>query len=394
MLNDGDSKGCLENMNEVVKNYPKSDVSPMAGMIINGVKEGRPLHGGKFDMDDVWSRRSVVLNDSDSIAARVFKAERDVDFCFIIAYEPDSVDENKLLFEMARYNFTNFLARNFDMEVADVAGLTRMNISGFRSYDEALQYARLLFNYEPVYSLLPKARTIIISKENLELLGTQYSYQDYDEFYEEHFIPLKIKTVQLLTEPSIVVYETEPEPEKKEEGDDEKGDDLFNGGVIDDNTLMELDILPDKTVEEPNTIEPIEPNTIAPEKPVEEPNVIEPAEPVEPEKPVEEPNVIEPAEPVEPEKPVEEEPAITVTEEETPTDDDAFIIEDDNTTPTDDDAFIIDDDNTTTDDEDAFVIEEDEETDNSEDAPILLPDNNTPDDSNTDDDEYLDLDGF
>ncbi len=406
MLNDGDSKGCLENMNEVVKNYPKSDVSPMAGMIINGVKEGRPLHGGKFDMDDVWSRRSVVLNDSDSIAARVFKAERDVDFCFIIAYEPDSVDENKLLFEMARYNFTNFLARNFDMEVADVAGLTRMNISGFRSYDEALQYARLLFNYEPVYSLLPKARTIIISKENLELLGTQYSYQDYDEFYEEHFIPLKIKTVQLLTEPSIVVYETEPEPEKKEEGDDEEGDDLFNGGVIDDNTLMELDILPEKTADEPNviesvepekpvdepkTIEPVKPNTIEPEKPVEEPNVIEP---VEPEKPIEEPNVIEPAEPVEPEKPVEEEPAVTVTEEETPTDDDAFIIDDDNTTPTDDDAFIIDDDNTTTDDEDAFVIEEDEETDNSEDAPILLPDNNTPDDSNTDDDEYLDLDGF
>ena len=247
-----------------------------------------------------------------------------------------------------------------------MAGLTRMNISGFRSYDEALQYARLLFNYEPVYSLLPKARTIIISKENLELLGTQYSYQDYDEFYEEHFIPLKIKTVQLLTEPSIVVYETEPEPEKKEEGDD-----LFNGGVIDDNTLMELDILPEKTADEPNVIES-----------------------VEPEKPVEEPNVIEPAEPVEPEKPVEEEPAITVTEEETPTDEDAFIIDDDNTTPTDDDAFIIDDDNTTTDDEDAFVIEEDEETDDSEDAPILLPDNNTPDDSNTDDDEYLDLDGF
>lgn len=79
-------------------------MSMMAGMIINGVKKGRILRGGRFDMENVWSRRSVVLNDSDSIQTRKFSNERDIPFSFIIAYAPDSVHENQLLFELAKYN--------------------------------------------------------------------------------------------------------------------------------------------------------------------------------------------------------------------------------------------------------------------------------------------------
>ena len=343
-------------------------------MIINGVKEGRPLRGGKFDMDDVWSRRSVVLNDSDSIAARVFKAERDVDFCFIIAYEPDSVDENKLLFEMARYNFTNFLARNFDMEISDIDGIAQMNISGFRNYDEALQYARLLFNYDPVVSLLQKARTIIISKENLELLGKQYSYQEYDEFYEQHFIPLKVKTVQLLTEPSVVVYENVVEPEKKEPDANEEGDDLFNGGVIDDNTLMELDILPEVQSQELNTVEPEQTIPVEPEQPA---IPVEETKPVAEEAPAEQ-NTFTISEG---EAPAEEENTFTITEDETPADDNEFII--------------TDDDSTATDDDNSFIITDDA-TDDTEDDLILAPDTPSTNEKPAleDDDEYFDFDGF
>ena len=239
-LNQGDSKGCLEDMEAVVKQFPQSEVSSMAGMIINGVKAGRRLHGGRFDMGDVWTRRSVVMNDSDSIAARKFEAERNVDFVFILAYQPDSVNHNQLLFEMARFNFTSFVARNFDLEVEDIDGIRRMKVSGFHSYDEVLQYARQLFSNASIATLARKCRTILISTKNLELLGTNFSYQDYDDFYEKHFIPLKISTVLLLTEPETIEYEKQPEPVPAEnQGAD---DDVFNGGVIDDNTLMNIDL--------------------------------------------------------------------------------------------------------------------------------------------------------
>lgn len=144
-LNSGDSNGCLTDMQEVVSKYPQSDVSPMAGMIINGVKAGRQLRGGKFDIGDVWEHRSVVLSDSDSIAARKFIAERNTDFTFIMVYSPDSLNENKLLFELARFNFSNFIVRNFDIVIDELNGMHRMMVSGFRNYDEALQYARQLY---------------------------------------------------------------------------------------------------------------------------------------------------------------------------------------------------------------------------------------------------------
>lgn len=260
-LNSGDAKGCVNDMKTVVDKYPKSEVSTLAGMIVNGVNAGRKLHGGKFDISDVWERRAEVMSDSDSIKTRKFTAERNVDFSFIIAYQTDSINENQLLFELAKYNFSNFLVRNFEIAREEVEGLERMVISGFKSYDEALQYARQLYSNKNILRLTRKARAIIISDSNKELLGTQYSYNDYDKFYEKHFVPLRISTMRLLSEPETIEYEKEPESEKQEDNK------LYNGGVIDDDTFLQLGIPTNdekQNEEGDETIIPIDSPTVAP----------------------------------------------------------------------------------------------------------------------------------
>lgn len=274
-LNSGDSNGCLTDMEEVVSKYPQSGVSPMAGMIINGVKAGRQLRGGRFDIGDVWAHRSVVLSDSDSIAARKFVAERNTDFTFMIVYSPDSLNENQLLFELARFNFSNFLVRNFDIVIDELNGLHRMKVSGFRNYDEALQYARQLYKNQKVMSIASKGRAIIISDSNIELLGTQYSYNDYDKFYEQHFVPLRISTVRLLTEPATIEFEKQPESEGG------NADGLYNGGVIEEGLFIN-DTQP-ATGETDNGISiPVEPEN-APATGIQNDNTI--TIPVEEEKP-------------------------------------------------------------------------------------------------------------
>ena len=260
-LNSGDAKGCVDDMKTVVDKYPKSEVSTLAGMIVNGVNAGRKLHGGKFDISDVWERRAEVMSDSDSIKTRKFTAERNVDFSFIIAYQTDSINENQLLFELAKYNFSNFLVRNFEIAREEVEGLERMVISGFKSYDEALQYARQLYSNKNILRLTRKARAIIISDSNKELLGTQYSYNDYDKFYEKHFVPLRISTMRLLSEPETIEYEKKPENEEQEDNK------LYNGGVIDDDTFLQLGIPTNdekQNEEGDETIIPIDSPTVAP----------------------------------------------------------------------------------------------------------------------------------
>ena len=238
-LNDGDGDGCIEQLKVVVEKYPQSEVSEMAGMIIKGVQDGRRLHGGKFDIGDVWSRRDITLTE-DSTVTDTLSAERNQDFLFILTYQPDSVNENQLLYEMARYNFSNFLVRNFDIQIEAASSpydeddwtsgqYHRMTISGFLSYDEALQYARQIYADKAMAERLQPCLSLIISTQNLALLGSRFTYEEYERFYEETFLPMKVSEEKLLIRPEGVEFidpedeGSEPEETTEEDAEDEGG---------------------------------------------------------------------------------------------------------------------------------------------------------------------------
>ena len=227
-LNGGDAEGCLQRMRTVVEDYPESEVSEMAGMIIKGVQQGRRLTGGTFDMGDVWSRRSAVLSDNDSTATDTLSTARDVRFAFVLAYRPDSIDGNQLLYELARYNFTNYLVRNFEIEVVAEEGLNRMVVRGFLNYDEARQYVRMLYADAWMNERLRGCRHLVISEENLPKLGISFSYNDYDEFFERELAPVSISDEELLSVPETIEEAKEPETETPT---DNPVDDLFDDTV-------------------------------------------------------------------------------------------------------------------------------------------------------------------
>lgn len=213
-LNEGDGDGCLEQLQQVVEKYPDSEVSALAGMIVKGVQDGRKLRGGKFDIGDVWTQRDIVLK-SDSTTADTLSTDRASHYLFMLVYHPDSlnqhsaeghspVGENQLLFEFARYNFTNFLVRNFEIQIDHDGELHRMTVSGFLSYDEALQYARMLYGNEPLRRYTAGAMRLIVSEQNLPLLGTQYTYDEYQQFYERELAPLQVSKDNLLIDPEAV----------------------------------------------------------------------------------------------------------------------------------------------------------------------------------------------
>lgn len=276
-LNDGDSKGCVDDMKAVVEKFPQSKLAEMAGMIVNGVNAGKPLHGARFELGDVWTRRTAVLADSDSINAKTFDAERNTEFVFMLAYVPDSVDENKLLYQMAKVNFTHYVVRNFDLAIEDANGLRRMVVRGFRNYDEALQYARGLAEQAGLQQLLSGCKAIVISDKNLPLLGTNFSYADYQDFYDKNFAPLKISSQPLLTEPIHVAPKEDAERETSAPAEAKAGNE--NSSNTDGELLLPVEEEVKKKAEANEEIIPLEP-----EKKVENNNVDDTIIPLEPEK--------------------------------------------------------------------------------------------------------------
>lgn len=187
-LESGDQQGFLDNLKTIVEKYPENEITEMAGLILKGVQDGRLLQSGSFSVGSIWARRmGGVSGDSLSVdSIPPFTLEQTDPYLFILAYEDGMVNENQLLFEIARYNFSNFMVRNFDIEFVKQGGVGMMQVGEFMNYAECYQYMKRLYADERLSKRLEGMRVVLISKPNYELLLNYYSFDDYQQFFEQH----------------------------------------------------------------------------------------------------------------------------------------------------------------------------------------------------------------
>lgn len=226
-LGSADPKELAAELRSLVEKYPESDVSEMAGMIVKGLESGREIGTGEFDLGAIWSRRSADTEKgiSESTEQKELSAERNTPFFFVIAYPNDSINDNQLLYDMAHFNFTGFMARGFDLSIQKGGGITQFRIGGFNNFEESHAYAQKIFADTLLSQRLKPARILLISEENLELLGTLFSYDDYKAFYDQHFAPMEFNPeLPILFEEEVIEqrYEDEFSPEELEQMETDK----------------------------------------------------------------------------------------------------------------------------------------------------------------------------
>lgn len=202
-LYSGQRDSFLVEMKLVAEKYSKDEIAQMASAIVKGVQEGRLLASDRWDASNIWAGKSFLADgDSASMAADTLVATTDMPYVFVLAYPTGDLDEDMLLYEMARYNFTSFMARNFEMEFVKAGTISQLRISGFQSYDEVHAYAQQLYSDQHMRERLDGIRAILISEHNLKLLGTRYSYDEYAEFFDAELSPLEIPEELILDEPT------------------------------------------------------------------------------------------------------------------------------------------------------------------------------------------------
>lgn len=220
-LYDGQRDTFMVTLRDVVQKFPREEVSEIASAIVKGLDEGRMLMDDRYDASSIWSRRTRSESADSTAAAPELKDNRYTDFNFVLAYPTGGLDENILIYEMAHYNFTNFMARNFDIEIQADAGLTLMIIKGFLSYDEVHAYAQKLYADDHMRTRLEGIRTLLISDDNLKMIGKEFSVDDYTEFYDQHFAPLEIPEDLKIDTPADLEILDPDELDKKEEEEEE-----------------------------------------------------------------------------------------------------------------------------------------------------------------------------
>ena len=184
----------LDALKLLLEEYPKDSLSDIANEINSGIKEGRLLHSGITT--SIWERRldGTIKEGGDSIPA--FSSERNEPYYFILAFPKDSLDEKRLLFEMARYNFSQYMVRNFTLEFAPQEHINLLQVKEFLSFDETFVYSKRLYANSEMSAILEGINAIIISKSNLELLLKHYTLEDYHIFYEKNLLNIPEPEIQ------------------------------------------------------------------------------------------------------------------------------------------------------------------------------------------------------
>ena len=180
-------------LRDMISRYPDSELSAMCRDMLAMLGQGMESQQGGAISTLTAKREDKQSEEPETDETVQFSAERDERTYVLLVYpnnntftdEEIQAELNNLLYEVALFNFTRFLIRDFDLTAlpAFSAGAT-LRISGLDSMDEATWYIGLLMESEEMKAmLLNRQITIIpITESNFALIGNGKTMNDYNEF--------------------------------------------------------------------------------------------------------------------------------------------------------------------------------------------------------------------
>lgn len=188
-------KAFTADLKEMVERYPDHELSAMAKKMLALMGEGMESQkGGALNSLQTQREQQAIPATAENDTTDGFKREQN-ETSYVLVVIPHNNDSlNQLLYQVALFNFTQFLIRDFDLQI--VANLSdkysALQISGFETMDEARWYINLLKQDPEVMILLtnPNDPLLPITVSNYQLLGT-HSLDEYRLFMQTPQNPTK-----------------------------------------------------------------------------------------------------------------------------------------------------------------------------------------------------------
>lgn len=205
-----------ERVTMLLEKWPETDMTDMAGSILKGINAGRKLHAGTANNRGmIWDMRlgndSVPANADGTPAS--FERDPNSPQYLVLAFPRDSVNANQLLFDVARFNFSSFVVKDFDLEPMSFGNVGLLVVKGFSNMRQLEHYRTVMA--EKGLQLPEGVRPVMISKPNFELLLREgRSFEEYFRFEEEDSVER--------TEQQVLDADVPDEP--GEEGADENAE--------------------------------------------------------------------------------------------------------------------------------------------------------------------------
>ena len=214
-LTEDNTEKFKEQLTSLLERYPDTDMTDMAGGIMKGLRAGRTPHAGLSNSRGmIWTMRlsndSVPVGDDGQPAN--FERDPNAPQYLVLAFPRDSVSANQLLYDVARFNFSSFVVRDFDLEPMSFGNVGLLVVKGFGNLKQLEHYRSVMV--EKGFELPEGVRPIMISKNNFELLLREgRSFEEYFRFEEDKSVE---QTEQQILDAEMKDEEDMPDDEPSE----------------------------------------------------------------------------------------------------------------------------------------------------------------------------------
>jgi len=198
-------------LNDLVKTYPESDVSAMAKDILALMKQGQEAKTGTSSGSLIARRDENTKAEINEITTQQFSGDKLSKHRILFISGANKSDMNKLLYNIASFNFSRFMIKDFDLVINKMDSTqSALSVTNFESYDEAVWYENSIAGDSVLKKLMNdfQVQKVIISEENYALIKTAFTLKDYLAFQINP--PVKKQTIQLAENKMTKKQEVKP----------------------------------------------------------------------------------------------------------------------------------------------------------------------------------------
>lgn len=134
-------------LNQVVKNYPEEDFIPLAQAILKNIKNGMVILSDgaiiqSIDWENAYRSELDEVLGTDSVD--IFSSSPDEPYVLLLNFAENSLDRNDLLYDVADFNFSNFMVKTFDISFLSDSLTSSLIVSKFDNRDDLNSYLQTL----------------------------------------------------------------------------------------------------------------------------------------------------------------------------------------------------------------------------------------------------------
>ncbi|MCX6257041.1 MAG: tetratricopeptide repeat protein [Bacteroidia bacterium] len=181
----GHQDDMVKMLNDIIKNYPKSEVKPPASNILAMMNK---------DNKNANTDKSVTEQHADSVPAsneeKIYKYEEKTSYFYVVVLKAKGLDANRLKYNLTNFNIDKYPSGDFsvtavllnnDYQLIIVKTLESKN-QGMNYYDNILHFKDEIFKDYPDY------KHFMISSSNYAVLYKDQDIDKYLKYFRKHYL--------------------------------------------------------------------------------------------------------------------------------------------------------------------------------------------------------------